>query len=89
MNEAGQIEMFPTELRLLRVDAEQIARRFFLLTVQPDLFGGAASVLEGGQVGLPGQIERVRFPDEGQAIDALKTVTERKVVRGYLLLQPS
>ena len=89
MNEADQIEMFPTELRLLRADAEQTARRFFLLTVQPDLFGGAALVLEGGQVGFPGQIERVRFPDEGQAVDALKTVAERKMAQGYLLLQPS
>ena len=84
MNEADQIEMFPTELRLLRADAKRKTRRFFLLTVQPDLFGGAVLVLEGGQVGSRGQIERVRFSDEGQAVDALKSVAERKVARGYL-----
>ena len=54
MNDPQQIEMFPTVLRLRRTDPDGAVRRFYLATVQRDLFGGAALVAESGQVGSPG-----------------------------------
>jgi predicted DNA-binding WGR domain protein len=55
-----QIEMFPTVLRLRRTDPDGIVRYFYLVVVQPDLFGGAALVAEYGQVGSPGSTT-IRF----------------------------
>jgi predicted DNA-binding WGR domain protein len=49
-----QLKMFPTVSRLRRTDPKWVVRRFYLVTVQPDLFGGAALVAESGQVGSPG-----------------------------------
>ncbi len=84
VNDPQQIEMFPTVLRLLRTDPEGAVRRFYLVTVQPDLFGGAALVAETGQVGSPGSTTTRFFPDEGLAVDALSEVAKRKVKQGYL-----
>jgi len=55
-----QIEMFPSVLRLGRTDPEGAVRRFYLVVVQPDLFGGAALVAESGQVGSRGSTA-IRF----------------------------
>ncbi|WP_099913652.1 WGR domain-containing protein [Puniceibacterium antarcticum] len=85
MTDQQQIEMFPTVLRLRRTDPEGAVRRFYLVTVQPDLFGGAALVVESGQLGCPGSTTTRFFPDEGQAVDALAEVVKRKVRLGYLL----
>jgi len=89
VNDPQQIEMFPTVLRLRRTDPEGAVRRFYLATVQRDLFGGAALVAEFGHVGSLGSTTTRFFPDEGQAVDALSEVAKRKVKQGYLLLQPS
>ena len=84
MNDPQQIEMFPTVLRLRRTDLEGAVRRFYLVTVQPDLFGGAALVAESGQVGSPGSTTTRFFPDEGLAVDALSEVAKRKSKQGYV-----
>ncbi|MFZ3585320.1 WGR domain-containing protein [Loktanella sp. DJP18] len=83
MNDPEQIEMFPTVLRLRRTDPEGAVRRFYLVTVQRDLFGGAALVAEFGQIGSPESTTRF-FPDEGLAVDALSEVAKRKVKQGYV-----
>lgn len=85
MNEPDQIEMFPTALRLQRNDPDRDTRHFYFMTVQPDLFGGAALVKEWGPVGALGQISSVPFPDEGQAVDALAQVAKAKARRGYVI----
>lgn len=84
MNDPQQIEMFPTVLRLRRTDPEGAVRRFYLVTVQPDLFGGAALVAESGHVGSPGSTTTRFFPDEGLAVDALSEVAKRKSKQGYV-----
>ena len=84
MTDPQQIEMFPSVLRLRRTDPEGTIRRFYLVTVQPDLFGGAALVAESGQLGSPGLTTTRFFPDEGLAADALSEIAKRKVKQGYL-----
>ena len=84
MNDPEQIEMFPTVLRLRRTDPDGAVRRFYLATVQPDLFGGAALVAESGQVGFPGATTTRFFSDEGQAVDALSELAKRKIRLGYV-----
>ena len=78
-----QIEMFPTVLRLERSDPLKNMQRFYLMTVQRDLFGGASLVREWGRIGSGGTIATQVFPDEGQAVDALAKIAKSKVRRGY------
>lgn len=80
-----QIEMFPTSIRMRRTDPEGQVRRFFRVTVHPDLFGGAALVIESGHVGSQGTTKTRFFQDEGLAVDALSEIEKRKVQQGYLL----
>lgn len=84
MNNPQQIEMFPTVLRLRRTGLGGGVRRFYLVMVQPDLFGGAALVAESGRVGSPGSTKVTFFPAEGLAVDALSAVAKRKSKQGYL-----
>ncbi len=60
MNDPQQIEMFPTVLPLRRTDPEGAVRRFYLVTVQPDLFGGAALVAESGSGWMQEGIDDLR-----------------------------
>lgn len=78
-----QSEVFPNRLKLRRIDAAQSMRRFYLLTVQRDLFGGATLTREWGRIGFNGKTRRTHHADEGQAIDELATVAQNKFKRGY------
>jgi predicted DNA-binding WGR domain protein len=49
--ERTQFEVFPDRLHLRRVDPAKKMRRFYLMTVQRDLFGGAQLVREWGRIG--------------------------------------
>ncbi|MGY9049635.1 MAG: WGR domain-containing protein [Rhodobacterales bacterium] len=76
--------MFPTVLLLRRTGPEGAVRRFYLVTVQPDLFGGAALVIESGQIGSLGSTTTWFFPTRDWRLDALPEVVERKMRQGYL-----
>jgi len=43
-----QIDVFPREMVLRRIDAERNMWRFYRLAVEPDLFGGASLVRQLG-----------------------------------------
>ncbi|MCQ0090320.1 MULTISPECIES: WGR domain-containing protein [Rhodobacterales] len=75
--------MFPTALRLLRTDPDRKTRRFFLLTVQRDLFGCAFLVREWGYAGTSRRVSYRLFRDEGCAVDALAEDAKRMKNQGY------
>lgn len=79
----SQAEIFPGRLKLRRVDLAKNMRRFYLLTVQRDLFEGATLVREWGRLGSGGKLKVSYYPDEGQAIDALASLAQQKFKRGY------
>ncbi|MEM7671288.1 MAG: WGR domain-containing protein [Pseudomonadota bacterium] len=79
----AQLELFPTSLRLTRIDPTQNMRRFYRLALQPDLFGGCTLIREWGRIGRSGQIKQQVFASEGQAVDALMAMRRRKARRGY------
>lgn len=83
MSEPQQIEMFPTELHLQRIDPERNVRRFYYLTLQPTLFGTVDLTCEWGRIGSSGQIYRLPHKDTGQAINALRSIATRRKKRGY------
>lgn len=79
-----QLEIFPTELQMRRVDPARNMRRFYRMSIQPDLFGGASLVREWGRIGSRGQMMSEQHPDEGQAIIALMKLARVKQRRGYV-----
>lgn len=47
----AQLEVFPTDLQMRRIDPACNMRRFYRMSIQPDLFGGASLVREWGRKG--------------------------------------
>lgn len=71
----------PRHLR--RIDPTQNMRRFYVLALQPTLFGGASVVRTWGRIGTSGQtmIETFDQPDAADA--AFNLLERRKRRRGY------
>jgi predicted DNA-binding WGR domain protein len=83
MDDDRQLQVFPDRLLMHRIDAEKRMHRFYLMTVQRDLFGGASLTREWGRIGSPGRIRIDYHPDEGQAVNALADIASQKSKRGY------
>jgi predicted DNA-binding WGR domain protein len=79
-----QIELFPDQLFLKSEDPVHQERRFLLMVVHRDLFGGASLIQESGYIGDAGQIKIDHHPDEGAAVDALALMAAKKRRQGYL-----
>ncbi len=78
-----QGEIFPTHLTLRRIDLERNMRRFYLMQVQLDLFGGASLIREWGRIGTRGRVLVEHHPDEGGAVTSLPSMARSKARRGY------
>jgi predicted DNA-binding WGR domain protein len=85
LDDSAQFEIFPDRLHLRRVDPLKKMRRFYLMTVQRDLFGGASLVREWGRIGSAGKVRCLHYADEGQAVNALTDHMMAKRKRGYEL----
>jgi predicted DNA-binding WGR domain protein len=72
-----------TAVTLHRADPARNMRRFYLLDVQPDLFGQWCFIREWGRIGQPGQVRGVPFPTEDEAHAALDRQRQAKERRGY------
>lgn len=82
---SAQLEVFPTDLHLRRIDPVRNMRRFYRMSIQRDLFGGASLVREWGRIGFRGQRLIEQHPDEGRAVSALVKLAQAKRKRGYVL----
>lgn len=80
-----QLEVFPSAIQLKRIDPERNMRRFYRMTIQPDLFGGVSVVREWGRIGARGQVKVERHDDEGRAVSALMEHAAAKKRRGYVV----
>ncbi len=79
-----QLDVFPTDVQMRRIDPARNMRRFYRLSVQRDLFGRASLVREWGRIGFRGQMMVETHPDEGKAFTALMKLAEAKKRRGYV-----
>lgn len=75
-----QIEVFPRDLDLKRIDPACNMKRFYRMTVLRDLFGGSSLIREWGRIGTRGQTLIEHHPDEGQAINSLLSKPAVKAV---------
>ena len=71
----------PVHLR--RINPSQNMRRFYCLSVQPTLFGGASLMREWGRIGTRGQSMMETFDRCEEADDALLRLERTKRRRGY------
>lgn len=78
-----QLEIFPDSVLLKRETPDENMRRFYLMTVQRDLFGRGALITEYGRIGHPGRVLTTHHEDEAKALSALANKAEAKRKRGY------
>ena len=58
-------------------------RRFYLLSIQPTLFGGVSLIRNWGRIGTSGQIMIQTFEDSTEAGEAFARLERAKCRRGY------
>ena len=74
-------------LVLDRIDDARSMARYYVLTVEPTLFGDAALVREWGRIGTSCRRRIDLFAGDADAKVALSTWLKRKTRRGYVLRQ--
>ncbi len=72
-----------SDVYLTRIEASQNMARYYRMTVQPTLFGEWSVVREWGRLGRGGQVRVVPYPSESEAVEAMTTIEQQKVRRGY------
>lgn len=73
----------PGPVHLRRIDPSRNMRRFYVLVLQPTLFGGASVIRNWGRIGTNGQSMMETFDRDDSAIDASKRLERIKRRRGY------
>ena len=71
-------------LVLERCDPDRNMARFYVLTIEPTLFGDTALVREWGRLGQRGRRRLDLFAGRVQAVEALEAWLVRKARRGYV-----
>jgi predicted DNA-binding WGR domain protein len=77
------MEDAPDHIHLHRIDPDRNMYRFYGLTLQPTLFGGASVIRNWGRIGTQGQAMVQTFDDIDEASGALKRIEATKRRRGY------
>lgn len=73
----------PDQVHLRRIDPAQNMRRFYSLSLQPTLFGGASLIRDWGRIGRRGQTMMETFDTNTDAGSALHRLERSKRRRGY------
>jgi predicted DNA-binding WGR domain protein len=71
-------------LVLQRCDPARNMARFYVLTIEPTLYGDTALVREWGRLGQRGRRRMDLFAGRVQAVEALEAWLVRKTRRGYV-----
>lgn len=79
----SQIDLFPVSAHFRRIRPERNEWRFYALSIQPELFGGAVLVRQWGRIGTRGTQRLDHHPDEGAAVNALADQIVIRRRRGY------
>ena len=72
-------------LVLHRCDPSCNMARYYVLSIEPSLFGDATLIREWGRLGRPGQRRVELYENQSCAAEALETWLQRKQRRGYEL----
>ncbi|MPR13953.1 WGR domain-containing protein [Microvirga tunisiensis] len=72
-------------LVLDRCDPACNMARYYVLSIEPSLFGDATLIREWGRLGQPGRRRIELYENQSRAMEALETWLQRKQRRGYVL----
>ena len=72
------------QLHLRRIDPAQNMRRFYMLSIQPTLFGGASVIRNWGRIGTNGQAMMQTFDENVDADKAFAQLARSKGKHGYI-----
>lgn len=78
-----EFETTPTSVDLRRIDPSLNMRRFYCISLQPDLFGGVDVVREWGRIGWRGQSLIERDSREDEAVSSMLALETAKRRKGY------
>ena len=81
-------ETAPLHIVLERLDPARNMARYYVLSVEPTLFGDSALVRRWGRLGCQGRARSEFFDDPAAACVALDTWLARKRKRGYVPRTP-
>lgn len=73
----------PAQVDLRRIDPSMNMKRFYRMSLQPDLFGGVDLIREWGRIGRRGQFLVEQHSDEPEAVAAMLALERAKRKRGY------
>ncbi len=73
----------PYHIYIERTDISRNMARFYTLSIEPDLFGGAALVRRWGRIGTGGQSRIDLHADEAEAVLRFLALLSAKRRRGY------
>lgn len=71
-------------VHLRHVDPAKNMARFYVLALQPTLFGEVALVREWGRIGSPGRVQVTAYATPEEAEAALRRIERQKGRKGYL-----
>lgn len=83
LDDAAGLGVVLPSIDLKRIDVTKNMRRFYRMSLQPDLFGGVDLVREWGRIGFRGQWLIERHLGEGDAVSAMLSLESAKRRRGY------
>ena len=83
VDDVAGLGVVPLSIYLKRIDVTKNMRRFYRMSLQPDLFGGVDLVREWGRIGFRGQWLFERHPGEDEAVWAMLKLEAAKRKRGY------
>ncbi|MEP3846263.1 MAG: WGR domain-containing protein [Paracoccaceae bacterium] len=83
-----QLDMFPEDICIERVDSETNMYRFYRLRLMPDLFGGVSLLRKWGRIGTQGRhmIELFAEADRAKVSRAFARIQSRQPNRRFKLL---
>ena len=73
----------PSDITLYKIESAKNMRRFYSVTIQPNLFGGHSLIRSWGRIGTTGQNRIDLFDSEMAASSAYDRLLFTKVKRGY------
>lgn len=72
------------DIYMRRIDPSRNMARFYVLSIQPTLFGGSSVVREWGRIGTRGQCKLELLDDAEQAERMRDRIERSKRARGYV-----
>lgn len=75
--------MIPEFTRLQKRDPQRNQYRYYLLSIQPNLFGTWSLIREWGRIGRPGRMKIDLCDSPQEATDAFRGKLHQKQRRGY------